>query len=110
MNGRRLPDSVLGEPGGGWSVWQRAIEHPERYRGCYMRVTLRPPREWHYWYLVDPHGSLGALAAHHAESIEKPTRWQVEEHPDGTITLKPSIWDKSEGGYHGHLQQGVWNP
>lgn len=32
----------------------------------------------------------------------------VHEHPDGTITVTPSIYDTSPGGWHGWLRQGVW--
>lgn len=46
------------------------------------------------WLARPPQGHLGSLSDH-----------EVEEHPDGTITVTPSI----EGeGFHGHLTKGVW--
>ncbi len=48
------------------------------------------------WYLRDPRGDVGALMTH-----------TVEEHDDGTITVKPSI-DNPPHGWHGFLERGVW--
>jgi hypothetical protein len=36
--------------------------------------------------------------------------WSVEVHDDATITLRPSILDRSSGGggWHGYLERGTW--
>lgn len=47
----------------------------------------------------DPLGNAGRVVTH-----------SVTEHADGTVSVVPSIWDKDEGGYHGYLTEGVWNP
>ena len=52
-----------------------------------------------HWEVRDPHGVIGGIDLH-----------EVEEHDDGTISVTPSILDDSEGGYHGYLTRGVWNP
>jgi len=52
------------------------------------------------WYCTTPNGLLGNLGAH-----------QVEEHEDGTITVRPSILVTGGGAdtsYHGFLERGVW--
>ncbi len=49
------------------------------------------------WYAMTPNGMLGSLAAH-----------KVQEHPDGTITVSPSILVTGVGQYHGYLERGVW--
>lgn len=51
------------------------------------------------WYICDPFGQHGALRRH-----------DVTEHDDGTITVTPSIEVPTEGGWHGHLERGVWTP
>lgn len=51
------------------------------------------------WYGVTPNGLLCTLTKH------------VTEHPDGTITVSPSILvDNGSGGqsWHGYLEHGVW--
>ena len=58
------------------------------------------------WYACTPNGHLGNLSDH-----------EVEEHPDGTITVSPSILvtipnygnsgaDKEV--WHGYLKAGIW--
>lgn len=35
--------------------------------------------------------------------------WSFEEHDDGTVTVSPSIWDRSEdNGWHGFLRNDVF--
>ena len=57
------------------------------------------------WYCATPNGHYGNLKAH-----------QVTEHPDGTITVSPSILISGRYGgkdhelYHGWLQAGEWKP
>jgi hypothetical protein len=112
MQGRRLPDAVLGEPGPGWDQWEEAQKADDR--GVYMKVASKGPG---YWYLIDPFGHAGSFCP------ERPYdgaegEWKVTEHEDGQITVSPSIHDTITygpdphpgPGYHGHLQAGVWNP
>lgn len=55
-----------------------------------------------HWMANAPGGGLGDLTNH-----------EVEEHPDGTITVKPSILITSGPSddrtkWHGYLERGVW--
>lgn len=109
MQGRRLPDSSFGDPGGGWADWKDSDP------GDYMKVTDELGGKT-VWYIRDPWGHVGALRTH-----------TVTEHDDGTITVSPSILDPDppsqammqhlgivamipEGGsgWHGWLERGVW--
>lgn len=51
------------------------------------------------WYAFPPVPSLGpgCLARH-----------QVTEHPDGTITVSPSILMTGRSCWHGYLRRGEW--
>lgn len=49
------------------------------------------------WMIMNPAGQLGSLGNH-----------QIEEHPDGTITVTPSILDLAPGGWHGYLTKGCF--
>ena len=53
------------------------------------------------WCVMNPNGGLGSLTH------------TVTEHPDGTITVVPSILhhapkDKPTEGWHGFLENGIW--
>lgn len=48
------------------------------------------------WFVVAPDGSSCTLAENHG----------VMEHPDGTITVMPSIVTRT---WHGWLTRGVWS-
>lgn len=59
------------------------------------------------WHAMTPNGLLADLREH-----------EVEEHEDGTITVRPSILaTQTRGGkpfddattYHGFLKRGVWS-
>lgn len=58
----------------------------------------KDPRDGN-WYARTPTGLTGNLAAH-----------EVVEHPDGTITVSPSILvdDGRTPKWHGYLKAGVW--
>lgn len=49
------------------------------------------------WWCCTPSGLHGNLARH-----------EVTEHPDGTITVSPSILVNGVGEWHGFLERGVW--
>lgn len=53
------------------------------------------------WYACCPDGKLANLSRH-----------DVLEHPDGTITVEPSILVQQRGDtppqWHGYLERGVW--
>jgi hypothetical protein len=52
------------------------------------------------WFACTPNGLLGDLSNH-----------DVVEHPDGTISVSPSILvtgSKEEVQWHGYLERGVW--
>ncbi len=52
------------------------------------------------WYCRPPGSQIGCLRSH-----------KIEEHPDGTITVSPSIlinW--GQGQWHGYLVKGEWQP
>jgi hypothetical protein len=34
-------------------------------------------------------------------------RWRVEDHPNGTVTLFPSVWRQKGCRSHYHLRRGV---
>jgi hypothetical protein len=85
MNGTRLHYQPV-EPD---FVW-RIAETP----GAYGSANGRD------WFCTTPNGMLGNLGAH-----------QVEEHEDGTITVRPSILvtgGAKEASHHGFLERGVW--
>lgn len=48
------------------------------------------------WWIRPPGGHLGELTEH-----------EVEEHEDGTISVRPSIVD-CKHGVHVYLDHGVW--
>lgn len=79
MQGRRLPDDCT----------------TGLMAGDYGRVTLAGEEHWH---VCMPNGSSGILGESH----------QVTEHPDGSISVWPSILDR-ESGWHGHLVGGYWS-
>lgn len=91
MQGTRLPDAVFGVPGPGWDAFNGKTQSAA---GSYIKVDYDGRLEW---WIVDPNGRVGRLTTH-----------TVEEHEDGTITVTPSILDKTPGGYHGWLERGVW--
>lgn len=49
------------------------------------------------WWCCTPNGMMGNLERH-----------EVTEHPDGTITVSPSILVAGERSWHGYLERGVW--
>lgn len=106
MQGTRLPDAVMGEPGPGWDAWGRkdARSHSQALLappGSYMKVTSPGPSESVMWWIVDPCGVAGTITSkHHA----------ITEFADGTITVSPSIApaEHNRGGWHGWLREGVW--
>jgi hypothetical protein len=63
--------------------------------GTYLKAT--GPDGGVIWWIRDPNGNPGRLEDH-----------TVTEHPDGTITVSPSILDPSPGGWHGFLERGKW--
>jgi hypothetical protein len=74
-------------------------------RRCYSEEEFGQPGDymkWHgQWLLCLPTGIRGAID----------DRWNITEHPDGTITVSPSIDTKShisELSWHGYLENGVW--
>lgn len=50
------------------------------------------------WHVRPPGGHLGPLREH-----------QVTEHPDGTITVSPSILQDDDHSQHWYLHQGAWH-
>jgi hypothetical protein len=54
------------------------------------------------WYVRCPGNSMGRIDETH----------EIAEHPDGTITVSPSIGISAGPGrpwaYHGFLERGVW--
>src|SRR2546430_757157 len=53
--------------------------------------------EFGCWWAHAPRGPVGALDDH-----------QVTEHPDGTISVSPSIEWGTPWNWHGYLRNGVW--
>jgi hypothetical protein len=86
MTGRRLPDGVDLFAAGDYGRLEEGAEQ----------------KRW-VWYARPPKGHLGSLRNHH-----------VTEHPDGTITVSPSILvkttadDGSPEEWHGFLEAGIW--
>ena len=101
MQGTRLPDAVMGEPGPGWDAWEgaarpRTVIAP---RGAYMKVLKADGSTW-CWYVRDPNGDVCSIGFNvHA----------VTEYKDGTITVEPSIITPHGQGWHGFLRRGVWS-
>lgn len=85
MQGRRVPFF----PG-----FPKDVAQPGDYCKVPSGVDPRPGVEW---YVVDPTGGAGAIrtAVHN-----------VTEHPDGTITVSPSLVMPS--GWHGFLINNEW--
>lgn len=114
MQGTRLPDALMGEPGQGWVAWENGGSpgSPQCSPGSYMKVTTRTGSVM--WFIVDPLGAPGTIVKQHH---------QVEEHEDGTITVLPSLDHQRDGydhesfaamitkypfGWHGWLEHGIW--
>ena len=108
MQGTRLPDAAMAEPGPGWDAWDRGHCAP----GSYMKVTTRTGNVM--WFITDPSGAPGTIVKKHHT---------VEEHDDGTITVSPSLDHQRAGydhesfaamipadcfGWRGWLEHGVW--
>jgi len=76
---------TLGTPGR-----RLADDAPAKFaEGDYARLSGR-------WWVRPPGSHLGELTDH-----------EVEEHEDGTISVRPSIVDE-EHGVHVYLDHGVW--
>lgn len=107
MNGRRRPDTPLGdmpdpwpEPGDYWRVLHRAGGEP-------MVASQEPTNlTGGVWMVCTPAGSFGNLVAH-----------TVREEADGTISVRPgdgssnSILVYAAGEHpewHGYIEHGVW--
>lgn len=102
--GRRLPDVRFGEPSKGWDSYENGQP------GDYLKVDYDGRIEW---WIRDPYGRVGRLTSH-----------TITEHEDGTITVRPSIFDGDPitdeelqrygiaavagPGWHGWLEHGVW--
>jgi hypothetical protein len=100
MQGTRLPDAVMGEPGPGWDAWEElrdGVRQNIAPPGAYLRVTSSG-KFW-CWYVKSPSGNICTLRDNH----------QVTEHPDGTITVAPSIVFPHSDRWHGFLRRGVWS-
>lgn len=100
LQGTRLPDAVMGEPGPGWDAWETLVDGVRRVTaplGSYMKVELSDGRRW-CWYVRAPNGDIGTLRDHHA----------ITEFEDGTISASPSIVMPHGGRWHGFLERGVW--
>lgn len=54
------------------------------------------------WYCCTPKQGFAYLTGHSDPSRD----WEVTEHEDGTITVKPSI--NQVGRWHGYLEKGIW--
>jgi hypothetical protein len=95
LEGARLPDAVMGEPGPGWEAWE-----PPAAPGSYMRVRSGSIE---LIYVVHPDGHAGSIGPQHHT-------WTW--HADGTVTVSPSIvTTHAEHGHdwHGFLKRGVWS-
>lgn len=100
---------TLGEPGDGWEAWK------QRQPGDYMKVTNG---EVVTWWVCDPAGRVGQVGGRRRTlepvadlliPVEHPPvvePWQITEHEDGAITVRPSILDPD--GWHGWLERGIW--
>lgn len=96
MIGRRVADNV---------------QYPDLQPGDYskqLHAEHSPPcphcQDPPWWMLCTPNGHIGSLS---------PKCHTITEHPDGTITVEPSILlTRAHGGelYHGFLRAGVWEP
>lgn len=101
MVGTRLPDAAMDVEGGSWENWSTLIAGIRELVapiGAYMKVTSEG-RLW-AWYIRDPNGDASSIHAEHHE---------VVEHPDGTITVSPSIVVTHGSLFHGFLRRGVWS-
>lgn len=97
MRGRRLPDNQPPENPGEYAFWM--VQHPG--------FPVRYP----YWMVVTPDGCRFML--HNENFLDSNGRYhQVEEHPDGTISVmpKPENFNSimSPKGWHGYIDHGVW--
>lgn len=118
MQGRRLPDTILGElpggvpafePGSYWKVMSRkdpdapltpdVLKHGTSPENGNLTNTV--------WGIVTPNGLYGMLSIH-----------TVREHDDGTISIRPGdgssnsvLIEQGPGGpsWHGYIEHGVWS-
>lgn len=101
MQGTRLPDAVMGEPGPGWEAWESLSESGYKELtaplGAYMKVSNKG-RHW-CWYIRDPTGDASSIREHHS----------VTEFDDGKITVSPSIVVRHGHYWHGWLRRGEWS-
>jgi hypothetical protein len=81
--GRRCPDT-------------ESLRWVDHLAGDYWKHIL--PGGGLEWWIVDPLRNLGRLTLH-----------SVTEHPDGTITVTPSILVTGTRRFHGWLKAGVWS-
>lgn len=93
--GRRIYPNAEGllpplEPGD----YGRAAEHP------YFKKWGERAQHFTYWHVAAPT---------RGECTLPPSVFaQLEEHPDGTLTVSPSIQFPGVGGWHGYLKAGKW--
>jgi len=81
----------------GW-LDPKEIDKPSRYGRA---TNARAQGRIGWWQVTTPDGHVGSL---------NPEVHAVVEHPNGTITVSPSL-DMSKrhpGGWHGWLRQGVF--
>lgn len=124
MQGKRLPDTILGElpeeiteegwfkdqPGSYWKVLSRKKKgEPLRPNDMYPDSDFSGNLTNEVWGIVTPNGLYGLLTLH-----------TVREEPDGTISVRPgdgssnSILVQGVGpdgesvSYHGYIEHGVW--
>lgn len=107
MQGTRLPDVDRDSPEG-WERWERIKEGRGELiapLGSYMKVLRKDGNGTWCWYLRSPAGDVCTIGW---DLPGQARVHEITEHPDGTITVSPSIVFP-RGGYHGFLQSGVWS-
>lgn len=102
-----MPKKLIGRrvyAGPAGSAWGGLYLDPGLTKRVHETEALgRPGDYWFWdgeWYGVCPTGYTCGLAKH-----------QVQEHPNGTITVQPSIIvyrGEHEPSWHGFLIDGVW--
>lgn len=88
LAGRRYPDNT--------APAQSNVSDGMEPGGYALHDWTDPP----HWQIRDPFGKCASISL---------SQHSVVVHDDDTITVNPSIFDTTEGGFHGWLKQGMWS-
>ena len=96
------------------AFWRRIFDRP--YKTKYVQIELPKKLKRNIIYIIKEDGfaenaamlcpcDCGKVLYMNLLPDERPC-WNYSEHPDGTITLHPSVWRKKDCGSHFWFRQG----